>query len=700
MSVEYGGGVSGYRCPGISLKDHKISCLRIGGKGIDEAVGAEILRVVDPGASPEDPAVDRRETVDRIEALTDAFAAVDGVARVYSAATHDPEDPLYGRILSPPDPAASNIVMQLDETAPELLVPRLEAVVAALGDGLSPVLSGAPVIIEQIRRSLFRDLLVFTGAAVLLVTLLVGFLYRDAAVLVGMLAASALAVNTTLLAVRFLGVSIGLLTANLATIVFVLTLSHMVFITANARRALADGASPDAAARQGVREALEGSFWAMATTGLGFLSLLVATARPLRELGMAGAVGALLAFGSAYTAYPRIIGAWGTRGTGGSGVSSVGGPGTDAVTDPGQGGGHETSGVASAATAGLPSGVVAVGLVFVGIMALGVPRVGTDPGLLDYFAADSDVHEALAQIDADGGTSPLYLAVRDPGGGPLDTDEAYDRMRALQERLEGDARVGVVLGPSVLIDQARTMPLARFLPLSVLLDIASSPRLDEVALGFVTAERDEGLYLLRMREAGRALERDSVLAQLQAAIETEGLDPAGVAGLYDLQARLGALIRESLAVGLSGLWLLFLGVAVVVARSRGTVLRMAVCLAVVPIVVLGVFGWLGISVDIITSPAASVALAVGVDAMLHLVVRARRFAAAGHLAPWSEGLARVRGAVLSATAILGAGFGVFVLSDFPPTRRFGLAVILGTATAAFLAVVVLPRWAGRQRARG
>jgi DNA invertase Pin-like site-specific DNA recombinase len=50
MSVEYGGKVSGYRCPGISLKDHKISCLRIGGKGIDEALSAEILRVVEPGA--------------------------------------------------------------------------------------------------------------------------------------------------------------------------------------------------------------------------------------------------------------------------------------------------------------------------------------------------------------------------------------------------------------------------------------------------------------------------------------------------------------------------------------------------------------------------------------------------------------------------------------------------------------------------
>jgi predicted RND superfamily exporter protein len=631
-----------------------------------------ILRVTDPGAEPENPAVERDETIDRIRALADAFAAVEGVRQVYSAASHDPDDPLYGRILAPPDPAASNIVLQLDDVDPEVLVPRLEAVVAALGGDLSPVLSGAPVIIEQIRRSLFRDLVVFTGAAVLLVALLVGVLYRDAAVLVGMLAASALAVNATLLAVAWMGVSIGLLTANLATIVFVLTLSHMVFITANARAARREGLTPREAVGRGAREAREGSFWAMATTGLGFLSLLVATARPLRELGTAGAVGALLAFASAYLVYPPILAAWSR--SGGAAESSAAGSSPDRPLRR------------------LRTAVVAAGLAAVVVLGAGVPRVDTDPGLLDYFAPGSELHESLSRIDADGGTSPLYVAVRDPDGGPLDTDEAYERMRALQARLEAHERVGVVLGPSVLIDQARTMPLARFLPLSVLLDIASSPRLDEVALGFVTPERDEGLYLLRMREAGRALARDSVLAEIRGSVEAEGLATAGVAGLYDLQSRLGRLIRESLALGLTGLWLLFLAVAVWVARARGTVVRMAICLAVVPVVVLGVFGWFGISVDIITSPAASVALAVGVDAMLHLVVRARRFAAADHPAPWSEALGRVRGAVLSATAILGAGFGVFVLSDFPPTRRFGLAVILGTATAAFLAVVVLPRW--------
>jgi predicted RND superfamily exporter protein len=52
--------------------------------------------------------------------------------------------------------------------------------------------------------------------------------------------------------------------------------------------------------------------------------------------------------------------------------------------------------------------------------------------------------------------------------------------------------------------------------------------------------------------------------------------------------------------------------------------------------------------------------------------------------------------VLGATGIICAGFGIFVLSTFPPTQRFGLAVILGTVTAATMALVVLPRMVSRR----
>ena len=60
------------------------------------------------------------------------------------------------------------------------------------------------------------------------------------------------------------------------------------------------------------------------------------------------------------------------------------------------------------------------------------------------------------------------------------------------------------------------------------------------------------------------------------------------------------------------------------------------------------------------------------------------------LESWSQARAQIMGPVLAATLLICVGFGIFGLSTFPPTRRFGFAVILGTVTAATMALVTLP----------
>jgi predicted RND superfamily exporter protein len=78
--------------------------------------------------------------------------------------------------------------------------------------------------------------------------------------------------------------------------------------------------------------------------------------------------------------------------------------------------------------------------------------------------------------------------------------------------------------------------------------------------------------------------------------------------------------------------------------------------------------------------------------MIHLVVRVRRLQGdgLGDWESWSQARAQIMGPVLAATLLICVGFGIFGLSTFPPTQRFGLAVILGTMTAATMALVTLP----------
>ncbi|MDH3369402.1 MAG: MMPL family transporter, partial [Gemmatimonadota bacterium] len=224
-----------------------------------------------------------------IRDLTADFQEVPGLIGVYSTANQDAfTSPLWSRLLLTPDGTATNIVLSTDGTDPAVLVPRIEAVVARhAGPDLDLRMSGVPYVVEQIRRSLFRDLLVFSSAALVVFGLVIGVVYRRGRIVVGALAACLTACAVTLSLAQLAGIAIGLLTANITTIVFVITLSHVVFLTSNwqATRSHDEAASPDPVARA-MRLTIVPSFWCMFTTLCGFLSLLIATAEPLRELGM------------------------------------------------------------------------------------------------------------------------------------------------------------------------------------------------------------------------------------------------------------------------------------------------------------------------------------------------------------------------------------------------------------------------------
>ena len=290
-------------------------------------------------------------------------------------------------------------------------------------------------------------------------------------------------------------------------------------------------------------------FWSMTTTLLGFLSLLVASAKPLRELGIAGAIGTLTAIAVAYSVYPVFLGRW----------ASV------------KGRRECLESIAFPAGRNVVVGIAAAIVLFLGV---GTLRVDTDPGLLTYFAEGTELRDGLERIDADGGSSTLDIIVRDSEGERLDSDIVFQKMQGIQAALEADSAVGVVLGPSVLLEHARTLPLGRFMSLQILLDMASNPQLGSVGLGYVSPERDEGHFFLRMRESVDESSRDVVTDRLRSLTREAGMEPVLVGGLYDLQAQLSKLIASSLKIGIGGLLLLFLAVAMLVSRSLATTVRM------------------------------------------------------------------------------------------------------------------------------
>lgn len=109
-----------------------------------------------------------------------------------------------------------------------------------------------------------------------------------------------------------------------------------------------------------------------------------------------------------------------------------------------------------------------------------------------------------------------------------------------------------------------------------------------------------------------------------------------------------------------------------------------------PLIVLGMLGWMHVSLDVGSIMTASIALGIAVDDTVHLLVGVKRALKAGHSSLESVRIAlQHSGNAVVRTSVLGAAT-LFVLSfsSFTPTARFG-ALIAGMLIAALIGDLIL-----------
>src|SRR5256885_7816303 len=254
----------------------------------------------------------------KIQRLTQRVHTIGGVSAVKSL-TEGPKSfedalksPFWSRLLIAPDRKSTNVIIFMKGRHTERPIQKLEQIVHELeARDFQIHIAGPPYAVEMIRRSLAHDFRYFSLTAVVLFGLTMAALFRSIPLFLGMLFTFSRAVFLTLLIQLMLGDKIGVFTVNLRTIVFVIAMSHLVYMTFN-WQTLADRShrmgkeSPDLAV-DAWQMTFPPSFWSMVCASLGFASLLIVQAKPLRELGFGGVLGTVVAFACAYLMYPAFL---------------------------------------------------------------------------------------------------------------------------------------------------------------------------------------------------------------------------------------------------------------------------------------------------------------------------------------------------------------------------------------------------------
>src|SRR6266404_4472049 len=622
----------------------------------------------------------------RIQRLTREIQAIDAVSTVKSltAGPKSFEDglasPFWNRLLIAKDRKSSNVIVFTEAGDTEKLIRRIERIVHELDERDFRIhIAGTPYVVEMLRRSLKHDFRYFSLTAVVLFGLTMAAMFRSGRVFLGMLATCTSAVLLTLLLQSMFGKKIGILTVNLGTIVFVVALSHLVYMTFN-WQTLADrkgqlGKEAPNLASAALRMTFSPSFWSMVCASLGFGSLLLVQAKPLRELGFGGVLGTVVAFVSAFVMSPPFL-RWAVP--------------------------RESKIVEAEPPHWFWSrrfGWVSLGVILISIgLGFGLRRVNTDPSLLDYFKPHTELRDGIEYVDRTGGSNPLTLVVSAADGSKLNTDAAYKKLWALHGALENHKDVGTVISLPTLLAEGDRTPFSFLISYEKMMQMLEQPKYARVGKSFINEDRSEAVFTIRMLERKHDEHRLDVVDDLRALCRKYGFKAELVGGIYYLQGRLAKLVASSLVTGLFWLNLLFIIIAWIVARSVRVAIAMIISLTLVPLCMLGGIGWFRVPMDVISAPATNVCIGIAIDSMIHLVFGVRRAQHDGKKG-WSAWVAgrqeQWRGIVYS-DVIFAAGFAIFVLSDFPPTQRFGLVVLAGLLIDILANLFVLPLLGGAE----
>ncbi|MFK8043705.1 RND family transporter [Congregibacter sp.] len=213
---------------------------------------------------------------------------------------------------------------------------------------------------------------------------------------------------------------------------------------------------------------------------------------------------------------------------------------------------------------------------------------------------------------------------------------------------------------------------------------------------YFNAERDEARITVRVKETSEDLRRAAFLRDLNLALQTEG-------GLDEGQARFtGMLVMyNNVLQSLFASQILTLGAVFAVILLMFWILFRSFSLALIALapnllaagMVLGIMGFAGIPLDIMTITIAAIVVGIGVDNCIHYVHRFKREFPAdrNYLASMYRCHGSIGRAMYYTTLTLVVGFSTLTLSNFNPSLYFGVLTVIAMSAAVVGALLLLPR---------
>ena len=486
-----------------------------------------------------------------------------------------------------------------------------------------------------------------------------------------------------------MGFSFNVLTSMLTPLVVVLAIADDVHIVQHFDQQLRATGSKEHAFKSSVRHLFVPLLGASGTTALGMLSLATSDVVAVRTFGIGAATGVMVDFVLSLVLMPTLL--------------TFVRP--DATPPPQERWLMEPLRRVGQFAYRHAIPVLVVVVLVTSVASAGITRLRVDTNHINFFAEEHPLSRSAAVVDRQlSGIYSFNILLE----GPPDSFNEPDTLRRIEQLSQNLSRLPFVRKVMSVTDYVKRVnqQLSDGSPGAYRLPDTREGIAQEL---FVFGLSDEGrLELSRVvaSDFSRAhiavklasMSSDLVFEQIHQAEQLAAASFAGsavtptVTGSGRLFSTLDHYLVVSQLSSFATAFVTVFAVIFVVFRSARFGLLAIVANAFPVIVVLGVMGWLGISLNVATVMVASVALGIVDDDTIHFIGRYRREVAKGaetvqaiETASMNEGRA-----ALTTTVINALSYTVLMASDYRPTAWFG-SLLATTMILAFIAeVFVVP----------
>lgn len=499
---------------------------------------------------------------------------------------------------------------------------------------------------------------------------------------------------------------VTVVSSNFVSLLLIITLSLIIHLIVRYRElaTLDAGYSQLDLVAETIRSKFIPCVYTAVTTMVAFGSLLVSGIRPVIDFGWMMVIGITISFILAFTLFPAALMLM---------------PRRDLKSK------NEVTGKITASIANFiqrhSKATLFLFVILAGVGLSGIPQLSVENRFIDYYKENTEIFQGMSLIDEKlGGTTPMDVVIDAPKdefsedddgmnltdllrSGDITTSYWFNRdglqeVAEIHSYLESLPETGKVLSVHTGMQMLQALnddkPYSDF-KLAVVYKRIPDEVKNALITPYLSADGNQVRFSIRIYESDKSLKRQALIDKInnhlttEFGLEVEQVNVSGMAVLYNnlLQSLFQSQILTIGAVFIAIL-LMFILLFRAVRLSIATIVPNMIAAGLI----LGLMGWIGIPLDIMTITIAAISIGIGVDDSIHYVHRFREEYAIDqdYWAAIKRCHSSIGHALYYTTVTVVLGFSILVFSNFIPTIYFGLLSGLAMTAALVANLMLLP----------